>query len=59
MKMTLEDARKRYVKSCADYAAGKATFEQGQVHWRRVVRLREAAIRKANANLTSVPHVRT
>lgn len=49
--MTIREAWKRYKKHCADYAAGRATFEQGQVHYRRLVRLEEASIKKANAKI--------
>jgi hypothetical protein len=51
MKMTLAEARKRLFATAADYAVGKATFEQGQAAHRRVVRIREDAIKKANATI--------
>jgi hypothetical protein len=51
MTMTIEEAWKRYKKHCADYVAGKDTFEQGQVHYRRLVRLEEASVKKANAKI--------
>ena len=51
MTMTIEEARSRHSKACADYATGKATFEQAQVHYRRLVRLEEASVKKANAKI--------
>jgi hypothetical protein len=49
--MTIEEARKRYIKAAVDYAAGRSTFEQGHVHYRRLVRLEKAAVKKANARI--------
>jgi hypothetical protein len=54
MKMTLQDARKLYIKAASDYVAEQATFEQGQAAYVRVIRLREidlaAAIKEANSD---------
>jgi len=50
----LAEARKRLFAVSADYAAGKATFKQGESAHRRLVRIQEDVTKKANTKIMEV-----